>query len=140
MYYRCNNLGVIIMKNYLANRRKELGLTMKEVADSIGVSEATVSRWESGAIANMRRDRIAKYASILDVSPTFIMTGETEEEEPNAVDKENNPIVLDDEALELLEELKERPEMRTLFSVSRKATKEDILKAVKIIEALKGDD
>ncbi len=42
--------------------------------------------------------------------------------------------------LELLEELKERPEMRTLFSVSRKATKEDILKAVKIIEALKGDD
>ena len=140
MYYRCNNLGVIIMKNYLANRRKELGLTMKEVADSIGVSEATVSRWESGAIANMRRDRIAKYASILDVSPTFIMTGETESDEPNAIDKENNPIVLDDEALELLEELKERPEMRTLFSVSRKATKEDILKAVKIIEALKGDD
>ena len=113
---------------------------MKEVADSIGVSEATVSRWESGAIANMRRDRIAKYASILDVSPTFIMTGETEEEEPNAIDKENNPIVLDDEALELLEELKERPEMRTLFSVSRKASKDDILKAVKIIEALKGDD
>ena len=67
------------------------------------------------------------------------MTGNAEEE-PNATDKENNPIVLDDDALELLEELKERPEMRTLFSVSRKATKEDILKAVKIIEALKGDD
>ena len=64
----------------------------------------------------------------------------TEEAEPNAVDKEKNPIVLDDEALELLEELKTRPEMRTLFSVSKKATKEDILKAVKIIEALKGDD
>ena len=55
-------------------------------------------------------------------------------------DKQNNPIVLDDEALELLEELKTRPEMRTLFSVSKKATKEDIMKAVKIIEALKGDD
>lgn len=127
------------MKNYLAIRRKELGLTMKEVASAIGVSEATVSRWESGAIANMRRDRIALYADVLKTTPTFIMTGNTEEE-PNATDKENNPIVLDDDALELLEELKERPEMRTLFSVSKKATKEDILKAVKIIEALKGDD
>ena len=127
------------MKNYLAIRRKELGLTMKEVASAIGVSEATVSRWESGAIANMRRDRNALYADVLKTTPTFIMTGNAEEE-PNATDKENNPIVLDDDALELLEELKERPEMRTLFSVSRKATKEDILKAVKIIEALKGDD
>lgn len=127
------------MKNYLAIRRKELGLTMKEVASAIGVSEATVSRWESGAIANMRRDRIALYADVLKTTPTFIMTGNAEEE-PNATDKENNPIVLDDDALELLEELKERPEMRTLFSVSKKATKEDILKAVKIIEALKGDD
>lgn len=53
------------------------------------------------------------------------------EDAPNAVDKENNLIVLDDDALELLEELKECPEMRTHFSVSRKATKEDILKAIK---------
>lgn len=128
------------MKNYLATRRKELGLTMKEVASAIGVSEATVSRWESGAIANMRRDRIAQYARILKTTPTFIMTGCIEDDEPNAIDKENNPIVLDEDALELLGELKERPEMRTLFSVSKKASKEDILKAVKIIEALKGDD
>ena len=63
-----------------------------------------------------------------------------EETEPNAICQENIPYVLDDETMELLEELKTRPEMRTLFSVSKKASKEDILKAVKIIEALKGDD
>lgn len=66
------------MNNYLTDRRKELGLTMKEVAFAVGVSEATVSRWESGAIANMRRDKIAKYAAILKVTPTFIMTGNSE--------------------------------------------------------------
>ena len=46
----------------LKSRRLELGLTMLEVAKAIGVSEATVSRYESGNIKNMRRDRIEKYA------------------------------------------------------------------------------
>ena len=46
------------VKDILRNKRLELGLTMKEVADAVGVSEGTVSRWESGKIGNMRRDRI----------------------------------------------------------------------------------
>lgn len=70
------------MGNYLADRRKELGLTMKQVADAVGVSEGTVSRWESGAIANMRRDRIYALAKVLRVRPTFVMTGETTDLEP----------------------------------------------------------
>lgn len=64
------------MGNYLSDRRKALGLTQKEVAEMVEVSEATVSRWESGEIANMRRDRIASYAKALKVTPSFIMTGE----------------------------------------------------------------
>lgn len=63
------------MGNYLADRRKQLGLTQKEVAELVEVSEATVSRWESGEIANMRRDRIAAYAKALKTNPVFIMTG-----------------------------------------------------------------
>lgn len=55
------------------DRRTELGITQKEVADFIGVSEATVSRWESGHIDNMRRDRIAALSKILRLSPLAIM-------------------------------------------------------------------
>lgn len=66
------------MSNYLSARRKKLGLTQKEVAEMVGVAEGTVSRWESGEIANMRRDRIAMYAKALKTSPAFIMTGEEE--------------------------------------------------------------
>ena len=65
------------MGNYLADRRKALGLTQKEIAELVDVSEATVSRWESGEIANMRRDRIAAYAKALKTTPSFIMTGAT---------------------------------------------------------------
>lgn len=39
------------INEYLKIRRKELQLTLVEVADKCGVSEATVSRWESGDIA-----------------------------------------------------------------------------------------
>lgn len=63
------------MNSYLSNRRKELGLTQKEVADLVGVTEATVSRWESGEIANMRRDKIAALSNALKTTPNFIMTG-----------------------------------------------------------------
>lgn len=53
----------------LKSRRKQLNLTQKEIAVFVGVSEATVSRWESGDIENMGRDKIAKLSEILKLSP-----------------------------------------------------------------------
>lgn len=72
--------GLDDMKNLLKERRLELGLTMLQVANAVGVSEATVSRWESGNIANMRRDRIAKLAKILQLRPSAIMGLDGDEE------------------------------------------------------------
>lgn len=58
---------------FLKIRRKEMGLTLLDVANACGVSEATVSRWESGDIENMRRSKIAAYAKVLHVSPNVIL-------------------------------------------------------------------
>lgn len=57
----------------ILERRLELGITQREVAVHVGVTEATVSRWESGDINNMRRNRIEKLAEVLQVSPFYIM-------------------------------------------------------------------
>ena len=57
----------------LRDRRQELGLTLKEIALAVGVSEATVQRWESGNIRNLRQDKIVKLADALRVSPAFLM-------------------------------------------------------------------
>lgn len=57
----------------IKSKRIRLGLTQKEVAQKVGVTEATVSRWESGEIANMRRDKIMKLSELLQLPPSVIM-------------------------------------------------------------------
>ena len=115
----------------------KFGVTAYQVSKATGVSQSTLSSWKTRRNL-ISPDKGQKIADYFGVTLGYLMG--TEEETPNAIDKNETPYVLDDEALELLEELKNRPEMRTLFSVSRKAKKEDILTAVKLIEALKGDD
>ena len=62
-------------------KRKEMGMTMKDVADRIGVSEATVSRWESGSVGSMKRQNVAALARLFDLSPAVLMDWEEYEEE-----------------------------------------------------------
>ena len=47
------------------NRRKELGLTLEEVGNAVGVGKSTVRRWENGMIKNMGRDKISALAKVL---------------------------------------------------------------------------
>lgn len=59
--------------SYILHRRKELGILQSEVAKYVGVTEATVSRWESGEIKNMKRNNIYKLAKILQISPLILL-------------------------------------------------------------------
>ncbi len=70
------------IKDILKKRRIELGLTQLDVANAVGVSEATVSRWESGDIENMRRSRIAALANALRISPAIIMGWDDDQSYP----------------------------------------------------------
>lgn len=57
----------------IKSRRLELGLTLEQVAQYVGVGKSTVRKWETGYIKNMRRDKLAKLAEILNVSPIDLM-------------------------------------------------------------------
>ncbi len=76
----------------LREKRIERALTQKQVADYVGVTEATVSRWESGEIDNMRRDKIASLSAVLKVSPLLIM-GIDEPDDEQANDHEETKMV-----------------------------------------------
>ncbi len=62
-------------------KRKEKGLTLRAVADVVGVSEGTVSRWESGDIKTMRRDKIEKLSRLLDIPPAVLLDWDRFDEE-----------------------------------------------------------
>ena len=76
------------IRDILKQRRLDLNLTMKELADRIGVSEGTVSRWESGNIANMKRNMVTAYARALDISPSVIMGWDNSELEDGSSARE----------------------------------------------------
>lgn len=53
--------------------RAKHGLTLEQVAQSVGVGKSTVRKWETGMIENMRRDKIAKLAAALHTTPAYLM-------------------------------------------------------------------
>lgn len=102
-------------KDILKSKRKELNLSQREVADYVGVSEATVSRWESGNIANMGRDKIALLSKILKISPSVI-AGYAD------INDFETPFILTKEEKELITAYRNKPEMQeavnTLLGIS----------------------
>ena len=100
----------------------------------------TVYDWKRGK-SKSYMSNLTKIADYFDVSTDYLLGKTDIPKVQNIVvtDKNGNQMALDDETLEYIDSLRTRPEMRVLFSVTNKATKEDIIKAVKIIEALKNE-
>ena len=57
----------------LKKRRLELGMTLKNVADIVGVTESTVRKWEVGIIANMKINKLEKLAKALQTTIPYIL-------------------------------------------------------------------
>lgn len=76
------------MENNLAYKIKELrqkrGMTLEEVANIVGVGKSTVRKWETGMIANMKRDKIALLAKALGTTPAYLMDWEEDKKTPSA--------------------------------------------------------
>lgn len=61
------------VQDIIKRRRLELDLTLKQVAKALGVSEGTVSRYESGEIQNMGIDKVEALSRVLRCSPGYLM-------------------------------------------------------------------
>ena len=57
----------------IKKRRKELGLTLKEVAEQLGVSESLISRYENNDVKNMGIDKIEPLSKILRCEPGYLL-------------------------------------------------------------------
>jgi SOS-response transcriptional repressor LexA len=64
-------------------KRKELGLTQKQIADYIGVKPPTIVQWDAGDTRPNGKN-LLKLAEILKVSPSWITTGKTSRRFPES--------------------------------------------------------
>jgi len=60
-------------KSRITIRREKLGLTQEELAREVNVTKSTVSRWESGTIKEMRRDKLLSLAQSLQTTVDYLM-------------------------------------------------------------------
>lgn len=57
----------------IKERRLALGMTLMDVANALGVKEATVQRYESGEIKNPKHDTVLELAKIFRCTPAYLM-------------------------------------------------------------------
>lgn len=67
----------------IKNRRKELELSVDDVADKLGKNRATVYRYESSDIENLPITILEPLSRILKTTPDYLMGWITEKELPN---------------------------------------------------------
>lgn len=98
------------MENELSRKIKQLRLeknmTLEQVASIVGVGKSTVRKWETGMIANMKRDKIALLATALGTTPAYLMGWDEDTEQTNAP---NEPKLTEGESM-LLELFRRVPE------------------------------
>lgn len=63
----------IAMGAKIRDRRKQLGYTIKEVAERAGTPPASLTKWERGDVKTIKSQKLAKLASVLDCSPLWLM-------------------------------------------------------------------
>ena len=102
--------------------------TQSDLVTDLNLTASTVSDWANGK-KYTRVDKMQLLADYFGILKSDL----TEEHE-------TSKMTDDIELQEYLEELKNRSELRMLFSLTKGATKEDVEKAVRIIEALKKDE
>lgn len=57
----------------IKNRRTELGLTLNQVGQAIGVNQSTVKRWEDGDIKSLKMDKLPALCRVLLVEPEYLL-------------------------------------------------------------------
>lgn len=132
-----------INKDYREEFSKNLKRLLEEnnknqidLVNDLGLTKSTVSSWVNGARLP-RMDKIDMLADYFGVGRTALIgyIGESMSS-PSMVAESKVGYYLDNETAEIAQELKDRPELKMLFSTSRKATKEDIEMTIDILNHL----
>ena len=99
---------------FIKSKRKEKGYTLEYVGNYVGVSKATVSRWESNEIGNMRTDKVKALCDCLGITTKEFLERSIYEKDTNVEQLTRQDFTI--EVLTLLTKLNDITEQeRTLI-------------------------
>ena len=124
--------GVIVFYDRFIELCQRKGVSPTRAALEAGISKSLVSKWKANASREPSPEVIRKLADYFELSPYEVVAAKTPGNE--------NASPEDAELNEYLEMLRTRPEMKMMFQLPKGATKEDVEKAVRVIEAMFGKD
>ena len=104
----------------IKQRRKEIGMSAEELADCIGVSHATMYRYENGGIERVTTKRLGEIANVLRVSPDFLLVGYDSPDEPVPPEPQ-------------------RPELQELLALAESSTPDEVQQMIRVFRAMKGE-
>lgn len=82
-----------IWNERIHEKRKESGITLAQIAERLGVTEATAQRYERGNIKSIPYEHMCAYGEILHCSPCYLMGWEDKEhakDEPSKISQYYN--------------------------------------------------
>lgn len=96
------------MHERLKELRTSKGMTLAQIADALGTTEATAQRYESGkGIKSIPYEVIEKYANIFGCKPQFIMGWEDEiQNDPVGTAIRHIEMIEDEDLSEIFEDFK----------------------------------
>lgn len=126
-------------KDKIKDARLRLNKTLEEVGRDCDVSKATVLRWESGEIKDIKRDKISKLAKSLNVSPAYLMDWEETPKDQYGIDKQKMMEYLSEnpELLNTYKHITENDNLVLLFDSVQDLSPEDLEPVLMVIAGIR---
>lgn len=67
------NLDYVAIGTRIKQRRKQLSLTQKQLAELVNLSEGSISRYEHGKVEDATMTKLRDFAEALHVSPSWLI-------------------------------------------------------------------
>lgn len=117
-------MNILCTLDNITKLLKSNNKTQKDLTDYLGITKNSFTNWKAGQNKSYIK-YLPQIASFFNCSVDYLLGKESTAEASEH-----------DELNEYLEEIRTRPEMKMLFSITKNASKEDVEKAVKVIEAM----
>lgn len=120
----------------LKELRENAGWSQAQLAKKLQVGQSTVGMWENGK--NMPQNaKLEMLATLFGVSTDYLLG---RSDTPNGATDDSTDAVTDDELMQMREDIRRNPELRTLFSLTKGATKQEMRQLEGIVRALRGSN